>query len=98
MQTHPAPRRTRTVNISLVIVALMLGIDIGTRLDGDATIATAHAQGLVNPADQREKMIAELQAMNRKLQALTTTITKTFGKGPVDVSVVDFPMEMLVSD
>ena len=101
MRSQQTSRHTKTVNTALVIAALMLGIDIGTRLDGGSTIASADAQvreGLVNPADQRLDMINELKSMNRKIQELNTTITKTFGKGPVDVSVVDFPKNVLVSD
>ena len=101
MQSQQAPRRIRTVNTALVIVALMLGIDIGTRLGQSGIIATANAQagaGIVNPADQRRQMIKELQSMSRTLKELNANVTKTFGRGPVDVSVVDFPKNVLVSD
>ena len=43
-------------------------------------------------------MIKELQSMSRTLKELNANVTKTFGRGPVDVSVVDFPKNVLVSD
>ncbi|MHC4975285.1 MAG: hypothetical protein ACYTF7_01615 [Planctomycetota bacterium] len=101
MDSHKNTRRTRTVNIALVVVALMLGIDIGSRMGGNGMISSADAQagaGVVNPADQRRQIVKELQAMNRKITELNANVSKTFGKGPVDVSVVDFPKNVLVSD
>ncbi|MFG0257557.1 MAG: hypothetical protein ACF8GE_06615 [Phycisphaerales bacterium JB043] len=100
MESQSHTRRTRTITVALCVAALMLGIDIGTRLGDNGPIASADAQGsgVVNPADQRRQMIGELQAMNRKITELNATLNKTFGKGPVDVSVVDFPKNVLVSD
>jgi len=94
--SNNAARRTGALLIGL---ALLVGIDIGARLGG-APVASAYAQesGLLNPADQRRQMLAELKKINASISKLHETVNSGLNSGPVDVNVIDFPKNMLASD
>lgn len=84
----------------LVGVALLVGIDLGAHLDGAGAANVAHAQatgGVVNPADQRNQMIKELRKMSERIDKLNSSFERAFSGGPVDVAVVEFPKNLVVS-
>jgi len=81
-------------------VALLVGLDLGARLGDSNAMNAAYAQegsGVVNPADQRNRMIAELKKTNERLERLGAAFDKAFAGGPVDVAVVEFPKNLVVS-
>jgi hypothetical protein len=81
-------------------VALLVGVDLGAHLDGAGTANVANAQvtgGVVNPADQRNQMIKELRKMSERMDKLTSSFDRAFAGGPVDVAVVEFPKNLVVS-
>lgn len=95
-ESNPRARRTGAL---LVAVALLVGVDIGARLGG-ATENRAYAQstGVLNPADQRREMINELKRINASLSKLHETVNSGLNSGPVEVDVVGFPKNALVSE
>ena len=80
--------------------ALLVGVDLGARLGDTGATNVAYAEeptGVVNPADQRRQMIAELRKMNDRLDRIAVSLEKSFNGGPVDVAVVEFPKNLVVS-
>jgi hypothetical protein len=98
--TNGSNTSARRTGALLVALALLVGVDIGARL-GSAPVAAAYAQdssGLLNPADQRRQMLAELKKINASIAKLHETVNSGLNSGPVDVSVVDFPKNLLASE
>ena len=82
-------------------VALIVGLDLGHRMGDSGFIGVANAaqegSAVVNPADQRRQMIAELRKTNERIDHLRSAVEKTLSGGPVDVAVVEFPKNLVVS-
>lgn len=97
--TNESNTTARRTGALLVALALLVGIDIGTRLGG-APGARAYAQegGLINPADQRRQMLAELKKINSAISKLHETVNSGLNSGPVDVNVIEFPKNLLASE
>jgi hypothetical protein len=94
-------RRRFTVGALLTALALGVGVLAGMRLASEPTGNRAYAQdtsGLVNPADQRRQMIAELRRLNDRLDGIQQTLNSSLRSGPVDVSVVQLPKNALASE
>ena len=97
---HNAKARSTRGAWLLAGAALLVGLDLGARLGDARPMNAAYAQegsGIVNPADQRRQMIAEMKKMNDRLDRLAGAFEKAFSGGPVDVAVVEFPKNLVVS-
>lgn len=88
-------RRLGYQNACLSVIALLLGLGMLDRgavsaLEPAAAVAQAHAQpsegGLSNALEQRKVMIAELRAMNGRLDRIEARL-----KSGMEVSVKDMP-------
>lgn len=98
--TNGSNTSARRTGALLVALALLVGIDIGARLGG-APDSRAYAQGqggLINPADQRRQMLAELKKINASISKLHETVNSGLNSGPVDVNVIEFPKNVLASE
>ncbi len=87
-QAHaaPAPRRTNAV-LSVIIVLLVLALSREAPGDRQAFAQSATPSGgMLNPADQRNQMIAELRRLNDAVTRLEQAMNK-----PVQVEVVRMP-------
>lgn len=94
------PRNTpsnKYLNSVLTVIALMLGLVamerfFGSDSRGQMAVASAGPSeesgsvGLVNAADQRKQIIAELKSMNAKLDKMQGSI-----KSPMPVKVLEMP-------
>lgn len=98
----PANHRRRfTIGALLTVCALGVGVLAGMRLASEPAGSRAYAQdtsGMVNPADQRRQIIAELRRLNDRLDGIQQTLNSSLRSGPVDVSVVQLPKNALASE
>jgi TolA-binding protein len=93
--SNPSRPSNKYLNSVLTVIAVMLGLLATERFFGSsATGQTAMAApseetdtiGMVNAADQRKQIIAELKTMNSKLDKLQGSI-----KSPMPVKVLEMP-------
>lgn len=98
-QPQSAQRSNVYLNGVLTAIAVLLGLAVAQGTIGLPEAQEAMAQrvsnasggsgdaGIINPADQRQMMIAELRRMNEKLDKLNGVLART----PLDVNVVAMP-------
>ncbi|MEO0586496.1 MAG: hypothetical protein AAF078_02550 [Planctomycetota bacterium] len=80
-QNSPAPRPNRLTHGLLAACAVLLALNLCTALLGKpdpaiGLINTAQAQGVVNAADQREQMLAQLKSLGAKVDALSRKLSR----------------------
>ncbi len=95
MDNRSNPNSSKYMNSVLTVIAVMLGLIATERFFGSsATGQTAMAGpsedngnvGLINAADQRKQIIAEVKSMNAKLDKMQGSI-----KSPRPVKVLEMP-------
>jgi len=83
-------------NGALTAIAVLLAAHLAQSTVGLPGVSSADAQsrnatrqsgGIINPADQRQAMIAELRRLNDKMDALSDRL----GRPPFDVNVKSMP-------
>jgi len=83
-------------NAALTAIAILLAMNLAQSTVGLPGLSAADAQsrsaprqsgGIINPADQRNTMIAELRRLNEKMDALSDRL----GRPPFDDNVMRMP-------
>ncbi|TVQ31605.1 MAG: hypothetical protein EA376_09045 [Phycisphaeraceae bacterium] len=77
--------------IAVLLATLLAQSTVGlpgvSQADAQSRSATRQTGGIINPADQRQAMIAELKRLNDKID----TLSDRLGRPPFDVNVMRMP-------